>query len=131
MYLGTKPDCWVTTAQIARALNVPRNHLLKVVNRLIEYGWLEGKRGPSGGVRFHARTLELSAGEVVRKMEQSLTLVECFDSDTNSCPLIGPCRLAPALAKAQKAFLEELDTVTIKSLLPKNNEIDNLITSSS
>ena len=130
MYLGTQQDRWVTTAEIAQALSVPRNHLLKVVNRLIEHGWIEGKRGPSGGVRFNTQSLELSAGEVIRKLEKSFTLVECFDTHTNTCPLVGPCRLAPALGKAQEAFLEELDGVTIKSLLPKGNAFENLITSS-
>lgn len=130
IFLGNQQDRWVTTAEISRSLNVPRNHLLKVVNRLIEHGWLEGKRGPSGGVRFRPETLDLSAGEVVRRLEQSLTLVECFDAKTNSCPLMGWCRLAPVLYKAQAAFLEELDKVKIKTLLPKAGETGKVFASS-
>jgi Rrf2 family nitric oxide-sensitive transcriptional repressor len=122
MYLASRPEDWVTTADIAEVLRIPRNHLLKVVNRMIELGWIEGKRGPSGGVRLLASAMNVSVAEVIRGLEQSLAIVECFLPEKSQCPLEDVCRLAPALYRARKAFLDELSQVTIGQLLPPQRD---------
>ena len=119
MFLASRPNEWITTAEIAITLRISRNHLLKIINRMIELHWVEGKPGRSGGVRFVAATATVSVGTVVRGLEQSLALVECFNSDDNNCPLTPTCKLAPLLYKARNAFLAELDNVTISQLLPQ------------
>ncbi len=131
MFLVSRPkEEWMTTAEIATALRIPRNHLLKVVHRMSELGWVESKRGPSGGVRFVAAAEHVTVGEVVRGLEQNLTLVECFTSETNRCPLDQVCRLAPVLHRARDAFLAELDEVVIGQLVPHQRvELEQLITS--
>lgn len=117
MYVGSNRDDLVTTAQLAQALNVSRHHLLKVVHRLCELGWLRAKRGPAGGVGFASESASVSVGDVVRALESQLDLVECFALDSNSCPLLPRCRLAPLLQRAQDAFIAELDEVTLGELV--------------
>lgn len=117
MFLGSRPDDWITTAEMARTLGIPRNHLLKVVSRMIELGWVAAKRGPSGGVRFEPGTTAVSVGEIVRGLEHKLALVECFDPQTNTCPIAGACLLAPLLYRARGAFMAELDAVQVGELV--------------
>ena len=126
MYLASRSEAWVTTVEIAEVLRIPRNHLLKVVNRMIEMGWIEGKRGRSGGVRFIATTSDVSVAEVIHGLEQSLALVECFQPGKSECPLDSTCRLASALYHARKAFLNELSQVTIGQLLPPAGDSGHL-----
>jgi Rrf2 family nitric oxide-sensitive transcriptional repressor len=116
MYVGNHRDAAVTTAELARVLGVSRNHLLKVVRRLCDLGWLQAKRGPSGGVSFAEASASLTVGEVVRRLESQLNIVECFDLESNTCPLLPHCRLAPLLRRAQQSFLAELDAVTLGEL---------------
>jgi Rrf2 family nitric oxide-sensitive transcriptional repressor len=123
MYVGSHPDETVSTADLARALRVSRNHLLKVVNRLCEVGWLHAKRGPRGGVSFAARSESVTVGEVVRTLERQLDLVECFSPQSNTCPLLPACRLAPLLRRAQEAFLAVLDEVTLGDLVARPAEL--------
>jgi len=118
MYLVSRPGERVTTAEIAEALRIPRNHLLKVVHRMHDLGWVEAKRGPAGGIRFAAGTERVSVGEVVRRLEQNMALVECFRSEPSRCPIDEVCRLAPLLHRARDAFLAELDEVAIGELVP-------------
>ena len=51
MYLSQLPsDARTTIDQVATALNVPRNHLTKVVARLATLGWVNSLRGRNGGL---------------------------------------------------------------------------------
>lgn len=68
IFLAGRPNEWVTTAEIAAALHVSRNHLLKIINRMVELRWIEGKPGRSGGVRFVAATAAVKVGVVVRRL---------------------------------------------------------------
>jgi Rrf2 family nitric oxide-sensitive transcriptional repressor len=48
--------------------------------------------------------------------EDTLELVECFNSITNSCPLISDCKLNRVLMRAMKNFMDEMDIVTIDDI---------------
>lgn len=116
MYVRNHRDAPVTTTELARVLGVSRNHLLKVVRRLCDLGWLQAKRGPSGGVTFAEASASATVGEIVRSLESQLDIVECFDLESTTCPLLPYCRLAPLLRRAQHAFMAELDAVTLDEL---------------
>ena len=62
-------------------------------------------------------TRQVTVGEVLRGLENSLDLVECFQPAGRHCPLTGVCRLAPLLHRAREAFFRELDTTTLGELL--------------
>jgi Rrf2 family nitric oxide-sensitive transcriptional repressor len=44
-------------------------------------------------------------------------MVECFDAKTNTCPIIGSCRLKGLLAEAVSAFYTSLNQFTLKDLV--------------
>jgi len=106
----------VQMEQVARAHGISRHHLLKAANTLAREGFLEVVRGRGGGVKLARGADTITVGEVVRHTEGPIELVECFNSDTNTCPLIGVCRLSAAMKRAMQAFLAELDQVTIADI---------------
>jgi Rrf2 family nitric oxide-sensitive transcriptional repressor len=108
---------------LVAAYGVSRHHLVKVVQRLGQLGWLETKRGPGGGLRLAAGAEAVTVGEVVRRTEPSLALAECFDGARNRCRLTPVCRLKGVLAAAQGAFFERLDEVTLGDLAGNRDEI--------
>jgi Rrf2 family nitric oxide-sensitive transcriptional repressor len=128
-YLASRDGEHVTTEDLSTLFNVSWDHLLKVVRRLCELGYVEAKRGPSGGVRFVPATREVTVGEVVRNLESQLEIVECFDERTNTCPVTSICRLAPVLRRASGAFLRELDQVRIGDLVPRPSELRSVLRS--
>lgn len=115
MYLASRDGERVTTAEISSLFDVSEEHLVKVIRRLSELGYVEPKRGPRGGTRFLPATREVTVGEVVRNLEPQV-LVECFDPKVNACPLTSICGLSPLLRRAAAAFLRELDEVRIGDL---------------
>ncbi|MEW6272514.1 MAG: Rrf2 family transcriptional regulator [Thermodesulfobacteriota bacterium] len=116
MYLASRPGEYATSAELAKVFRVSHNHLLKVVHRLCELGYVDAKRGPTGGVSFRPSTADVTVGEVVRHLEPQHALVECFDPAVNTCPITRFCGLAPLLKRANDAFLRELDRTTLGEL---------------
>lgn len=104
----------VTIDDLAAALDVPRHHLAKVVQRMQRLGFLETVRGRGGGVRLTVGTRAMSVGHLVRALEGEAEVVEC---DEPACPLRYGCRLRSALRQAQEAFYASLDGVPVTDLL--------------
>ncbi|GHF53838.1 Rrf2 family nitric oxide-sensitive transcriptional repressor [Amycolatopsis bartoniae] len=104
----------LTIDALADALNVPRNHVAKVVQRLQRQGWLETTRGRGGGITLPEATLDVSVGLIVRHGERQTEVIACEDPP---CPLRTACRLRSALRSAQEAFFAALDPLTLRDLL--------------
>lgn len=120
IYLGLHPDSIVPTAEISRAYGISKNHLVRVVQTLGECGYVSVTPGRAGGVALGRAPEQIRLGQVVRDAEPSLRLVECFDRETNSCPIVPVCALKPILQGALEAFLSELDRHTLADILAGN-----------
>lgn len=114
---------------IARRMGMSEDHLAKVVARLAQLGYVETIRGRDGGVRLATAPAKIIVGDVVRATEDNLNLVECFDPETNRCPIAPACALAPALDKALNAFLAVLDDYTLADLTAKPKALTQLLAS--
>lgn len=119
LYLTAQRDRWIPLPEISRAYGVSHNHLAKVVQLLLDQGYVESLRGRAGGLRLAKSPASINIGAVVRATEPHLNLVECFDAKTNTCPIDPVCGLKGALVGAQKAFLRELDRFTLADFEPK------------
>ena len=115
LYLGIKQER-ATVPEIARAFGVNQHHLVKVVHRLSTLGWIKSIKGKGGGIELAVACDQLNIGQVVERLEP-FEVVECFNPETNTCPIIGICDLEVTLRRAQKAFLQELSRVTLADLM--------------
>lgn len=117
-WLRDGPEALSSIREIADGFGISENHLMKVVHRLAQEGLLHTQRGRGGGLRLARDPAATTVGEVVRIIEDDLTLVECF-GPASTCPLTAGCQLAGALDRARTAFLAELDGVTLAQLVPR------------
>ncbi len=123
MYLAEEPDRLVNTEQLAKDLNISRNHLHKVVQSLVAGGFVHTIRGAKGGVKLSHVPSKIKIGAVVRSFEAKQAMVECFHADGGQCTIKSKCGLRGVLAKAQKTFFSHLDKVTIADCLkPKKSK---------
>jgi Rrf2 family nitric oxide-sensitive transcriptional repressor len=113
MRLAGEPGRSFTTDEIAGEFAISRHHLVKVVQRLAEAGYVTTQRGAGGGFRLARAARTITLGQVVRDLERDPPMVECFREDGGSCVLTPRCRLRKRLAAAREAFLRELDTTTL------------------
>lgn len=112
LFLAVRPDDLCSIASIARAHSISQNHLMKVVNDLVNAGYLSSVRGRFGGIRLARPASEIIVGEVIRHTEDGFDLVDC-----GSCIIAPACGLTGALSKALSAFLEVLDGYTLADLI--------------
>jgi Rrf2 family nitric oxide-sensitive transcriptional repressor len=115
LYLGTRPEKELAPiSEISHAYDISQNHLMKVVNDLVNAGYLESVRGRFGGIRLARPPVEINVGEVIRHTEEGFDLVDC-----GACLIAPACGLTGALAKAMGAFMSALDGFTLADLIAR------------
>lgn len=108
---------WCTVPEVAEAFDISAHHLAKVAQGLARQGYLETRRGRTGGVRLACEPQNIDVGAVLRQTEQPLPLVECFDPATDRCRIGPACRLRDHLERAHEAFFAALDGVSLQDLV--------------
>lgn len=116
-----------TVTEIAERFDISRHHLVKVAHHLSKLGYVETTRGRSGGMRLAREPEKIRLGDVVRDLEPDLNLVECFSPETDNCVISPACGLKHALIKAQRAFLEVLDSYTLKDVVRNRRKLAGLL----
>lgn len=116
MFAALKGESF-SLSEVSASYDISRHHLVKVVNYLARLGYLETRRGRGGGIVLGMKPEDIRIGMVVRRTEDTPHIVECFDSQHNTCVINGCCRLKGALGQAMKAFYETLDQYTLTDLV--------------
>lgn len=127
IFLAADDGPGATAPQIARRYGISQNHLVKVIQRLRGLGYLTTARGRGGGVRLARPAESIRLGDVVRDTEDSLAVVECFDMETNTCPLASACLLKARLAEALNAYLAVLDRYTVADVAANRGQLMTLL----
>lgn len=125
--LAVAPDRRHTVTGISSAYGISRNHLVKVVARLSELGYVETTRGKGGGVRLARAPEQIRVGQVVREMESGLGVVECLGEDGGGCAISSVCHLKGLFEEATQAFLAALDNHTLSELVRPRAPLANLL----
>ena len=127
IYAAARMPSKITLAELTQAHRISHHHLVKIVHHLGKLGYLENKRGRNGGIHLGRNPAQVSVGDVVRRTETHMNLVECFSPRNNSCRLFPSCRLMGALIEASDAFLGVLDSYTLADLISNKKSILNLL----
>ena len=117
LYLAKEPGRLVTVTEISEHYGVSRNHMVKVVHNLGTLGFVKTVRGKSGGVRLAHKPEDIVIGDVVKKTEPHMDIQECFNKETNTCPMIDDCRLMGVLYEARASFLAVLNDHTLADMM--------------
>lgn len=109
----------MTIQDMAKALDVSKTHLMKVVMTLVAANYLTSERGRNGGIRLGLAPSEVLIGDIVKLMEANLALVICMKEGVSNevCPLLPGCRLKNVLQQAQNAFFNSLQQTTLAELI--------------
>lgn len=127
MYAALHEGRLCRAQDMADAFGVSKAHLNKCVYQLGQWGYLENVRGRSGGFRLAIPAAKITVGEIVRKTEDTLELVECFNPQANTCPLIEMCRLSRTFKRALARFMDELDGITIADIVINRAALGDLL----
>lgn len=127
IYVAVHPGELVTIQQIADAFSIPKNHLIKIVQKLGQEGFLRTVRGRSGGLSLGRPATEINIGNVIRTTEPDFGLVECFHEDHNRCVITRVCGLRNVLAAALQAYFKVLDGYTLHDLVAEPAALNDVL----
>ncbi len=127
MYCAANEGELSKVATIAKVYDVSEYFLFKILQPLVEGGYIETVRGRFGGIRMAKPASEISLGEVIRAAEDKFVMAECFDDEEATCPLVDACAFNSALAEALGAFFNVLDSYTIEDLVVNRKNVRELL----
>lgn len=116
------PDL-IRVDDVVRVHGLARPHIVKIVHELGLANYVVTQRGRNGGFRLARAAEEIVIGDVVRLTEGPMELVECFNPISNTCPLIGVCKLSRALQEAKRAFMAVLDDLTLADIAANRGDL--------
>lgn len=127
MFCAVNTGRTVRKHEVAEQCNASENHLAQVINTLSQMGFITTVRGRNGGLKLGRAADRIRVGEVAREFERPVPFAECFDEETNTCPLSGNCVLKAALEAALDAFYTSLDRVSVADLVDGNTGLHQLL----
>ena len=126
IYLAITPANGQGTIQATAAhYRISAHHLAKVVQTLVQLGYIQSLRGRGGGLKLALLATEINLGQVVRQIE-NLQLLECFGPDS-TCPIEPACNLKRVLGKALQAFIDVLDEYTLADLTTNRSRLQRML----
>ncbi len=117
IYLARHPDRLATIADVATEYDIPSTHLMKVVHRLGQCGYIVTVRGKGGGMRLARAPDAINVGALVRDTEDNMDIAECFSAENQNCPMLPDCVLQSILREARKSFLATLDFYCLSDIV--------------
>ncbi|WP_409361803.1 iron-responsive transcriptional regulator RirA [Bartonella heixiaziensis] len=116
MYCADNQESLSRVPEIAKAYAISELFLLKILQPLVEAGFIKTVRGRNGGVKLAKPATEISVADVVKVTEDNFSMAQCFDTSEPDCPLISFCGLNTALQKALNAFFDVLSVTSLADL---------------
>lgn len=114
----------LSVAEITETYQLSRSHVMKIVQKLGQLGYLRNIRGKGGGIELGRAPQNINIGDVVREMETTLQVIDC---SSPRCHLEPACKLKSVLVEAMNAFIAVLDGYTLSDLLEEKNELIRLL----
>lgn len=127
MYCAASNEPLDKVAAIAEVYGVSEYFLFKILQPLVDKGYIETVRGRAGGIRLGKEPGDITLGEVIRAAEDKFIMAECFEEDEPTCPLVNACALNSALSEALGAFFQVLDSYTIGDLVANRLKIQEML----
>ena len=107
----------IAAKALAIRLELPPRHLEGLLQSLVHANILKGVRGPRGGYELARERRRITAASVLRAVSS-----ENGGDDVSDCRLVRQL-VAPIIEAAGKAFLDELETITIDDICRRAEDL--------
>lgn len=127
VHLATLPqEARVLLPDLARATDAPESFLSKVLQALTRAQLISSRRGKSGGFVLLPAGRQASMRQVVEAVDGPICLNICLNGGKD-CDRKPWCPAHPVWARAQRAMLDVLMSVTVSALSERLRASQNLI----
>src|SRR5438105_2654097 len=116
----------VRIGSISQQQNIPKRFLEQILNDLKTAGFVESKRGVSGGYRLARAPEEISLAAVLRRVEGALAPVSCVSENFYakcSCPDEARCAIRSVMKELRQVIVEMTERITIADLCERSRKL--------
>jgi len=122
MYCHAK-DGISTVGEISKFYGLSEKFLTKILHTMAKHGYVTTIRGRGGGFVLAKTGTSIRLGDLIKNIEESFELAECFQPGASNCPLVTSCGLNQALSGALQGFFDSLNQYTLNDLTQKQHNI--------
>ncbi len=115
---------YISSKEIAMRQSIPPNFLPQIIATLGAKGWVEGVRGPGGGVKLLCDPQKITVREIVELIEGPIAITRCLTRG-GGCSHQESCPLHNIWARAQAAMLDVLGDTTIADVVVAKESMEN------
>jgi Rrf2 family protein len=116
VYLATLPDGErALLPDLARVTEAPESFLSKVLQSLARAGLISSRRGKLGGFAVLPLGRQATMRQVIESIDGPICLNVCLNG-SKACDRKSTCPAHPVWARAQRAMLDVLMSVTVSSM---------------
>ncbi|OFX67032.1 MAG: Rrf2 family transcriptional regulator [Bacteroidetes bacterium GWE2_29_8] len=115
MVLIAQADKMLNVNQIAEFTGASKNHLAKILQRLVKEGFLKANRGPTGGYLIKKKPEEITLANIYVCIEGPIESEGCPMGKT-VCPF-DRCIMSNVIGKMSQKFNEYLNNTTLKDFI--------------
>ena len=110
--------------EIAERQEISSNYLAQLFRKLRQAGLVQSVLGPGGGYALAKSASEISAGDVLRAVQESLAPVYCMDQECeDTCHRADGCPTRALWIKLGEQITQTLDSTTLADLCEQHPRI--------
>lgn len=103
------------SGELAEELDIPFNHLSKLVQLLARRGYILTRKGKGGGLRLAMDPKKVDLAEIVEAVEGPISISDCiFNKD--ACRFSSKCRVRKCLGGVRNTIQKMLSRTTIHDM---------------
>jgi Rrf2 family protein len=116
----------VQVQTIAEQQNIPKRYLEQILNDLKNFGFVESKRGMTGGYRLAKPAEDINLATIIRHVEGALAPVSCVSEkfyERCSCPDELRCPIRSVMKEIRDAVVQIAENVTLAELARRSRKL--------
>lgn len=115
-------DGVVRLKDIARRQHISEKYLEQIVAGLNRASLVDSVRGKNGGYSLKYLPEEYTAGQIIKAVENDMSLTDCFGEEGTPCPNKSICASYRLWEKLDTAMNDVLESVTLADMLEWQRE---------
>jgi Rrf2 family protein len=117
-FIASSKDKLVTAKEISQKLNISRELIAKLLQKLKAKKILDSSQGINGGYKLNMKPDKISLSDVIVAIEGEQAIVECLSSGEEiECCLFENCKIKGTINQIQMEFSKLLQSKTISDFV--------------
>ena len=119
-------DACMPLRTIAERHGMSEYYLEQLFSPLKKAGIVKSVRGARGGYKLSQKAEDITAGDVMRVLEGTLSPVDCLENENYECPAASceTCNTRPVWEKLYAGVNEVLDTIKLSDLTETEGRLE-------